>query len=145
MFLFPVIRTGEQWAVLTELWSTLFEASQTCVTGSTCPGQYVTGQTRKPFIPTSTVTLFEASSLDRIKMNKNWLEFDRKIFTTMNLIFWTCPKFMTPTNINFKKYASEVDLDRSHSNGSQARTGWDTCPALLALRSSKRKNSRHGG
>ena len=32
-------------------------------------------------------TLFEASSLDRIKMTKNWLEFDQKIFTAMNLFF----------------------------------------------------------
>ena len=29
----------------------------------------------------------EASSLDQIKMTENWLEFDRKIFTTTNLIF----------------------------------------------------------
>ena len=29
----------------------------------------------------------EASLLDRIKMTKNWLEYDRKIFTTTNLIF----------------------------------------------------------
>ena len=29
----------------------------------------------------------EASSLDQIKMTENWFEFDRKIFTTTNLIF----------------------------------------------------------
>ena len=39
--------------------------------------------------------------LTRIQMTKNWLEFEQKIFTTTNLIFWICPKFMTPTNINF--------------------------------------------
>ena len=46
---------------------------------------------------------------------------------------------MTPTNINLtpKKYAGAVGLDRSPSPGSQARTGWDTCPA--SLRSSTRK------
>ena len=39
---------------------------------------------------------------------------------------------MTPTNINFapKKYAGAVGLDRSPSLGSQACTGWDTCPAM---------------
>ena len=31
------------------------------------------------------IKLLEASSLDRIKMTKNWLEFDRKKLTTMNL------------------------------------------------------------
>ena len=30
---------------------------------------------------------FVASSLDRIKMTKNWLEFERKILTTTNLFF----------------------------------------------------------
>ena len=52
---------------------------------------------------------------------------------------------MTPTNINLtpKNYAGAVGLDRSPSPGSQARTGWDTCPALLApsLRSSTRKKT----
>ena len=40
---------------------------------------------------------------------------------------------MTPTNINFtpKKYAGAVGLDMSPSPGSQARTGWDICPASL--------------
>ena len=44
--------------------------------------------------------LNEASSLDRNKMTENLLKFDQKIFTAMNLIFLTWPKFMTPTNIN---------------------------------------------
>ena len=34
-------------------------------------------------------------------MTKNWLEYDLKIFTMMNLIFLIWPKFATPTNINF--------------------------------------------
>ena len=29
----------------------------------------------------------EAKSLDQIKMTENWLEYERKIFTMMNLIF----------------------------------------------------------
>ena len=44
--------------------------------------------------------LIESSSLEQIKTTENWLEFDQKIFTMTNLIFWTWPKFMTPTNIN---------------------------------------------
>ena len=44
-------------------------------------------------------------------------------------------KNMTTTNVNFtnQKNAGAVGLDRSPSPGSQAHTGWDTCPALLAL------------
>ena len=79
-------------------------------------------------------TFKEASYFDRIDMTENWLEFDRKIsqrwtllfeydrkmFTTTNFIFWIWPKFITPTNINFtpKKYASAVGLDRSPSPSS---------------------------
>ena len=90
----------------------------------------------------------EANSLDRINMTNNWLEYDGKIFTTMNLIFWIWPKFATPTNINTpkKKYAGAVGFDRSPSPSLQARTGKDTCLALLApsLCSYTRKNIRHG-
>ena len=32
---------------------------------------------------------YEASKLDRIKMTKNWLEYDRKIFTMTNVTFFT--------------------------------------------------------
>ena len=74
-------------------------------------------------------------------MTENWLDYDQKIFTTTNLIFWIWPKFMTPTNINFtpKKCDGAVGLDRSPSPNMLACTGWDTCPALL--HSSKRKKT----
>ena len=38
------------------------------------------------------VQIFEASSLNQIKMTKNCLEYDQKILTTMNLIFLIWPK-----------------------------------------------------
>ena len=85
-------------------------------------------------------------------MTKNWLEYDQKIsqrrtllieydqkmFTVTNQIFWIWPKFMTPTHINFtpQKYAGAIGLDRSPSPGSQAHTGF----APL-----QEKNIRHGG
>ena len=90
----------------------------------------------------------EANSLDQIKMTENWLEYDQKIFTTTNLIFWTCLKFMTPTNINFtpKKYAGAVSLDKSPNHGLQACTGWDTCPASLCSSTRKKHQAlRLGG
>ena len=41
---------------------------------------------------------------------------------------------MQRVNITLNKcYVGEVGTDRSPSSGSQACTGWDTCPALLAL------------
>ena len=78
---------------------------------------------------------WEASSLDWIKMTKNWLEFDQKIFSTTNIIFWIWPKFMTPTSINFpqKKICWSRRLRRYPSPSSQTCTDWETCPALLAL------------
>ena len=42
---------------------------------------------------------FEASSLDRIKMTENWLEFDRKILQRQTLTLELDRNF-TPTNIN---------------------------------------------
>ena len=43
--------------------------------------------------------------------------------------------FIHSTNINFtpQKYAGVVGLYRSPSPCSQARTGWNTCPASVAL------------
>ena len=47
-------------------------------------------------------------------------------FTFLNIfyIFW---------NVFYIFYVGEVCLDRSPSPGLQARTGWDTSPALLAM------------
>ena len=52
-------------------------------------------------------------------MTENWLDYDQKIFTMTNHIFFIWPNLMTPTNINFtpKKYAGVVGLDRSPSPG----------------------------
>ena len=41
---------------------------------------------------TKLITIYEASSLDRIKMTKNRLEFDQKKLTTTNLNVGTWPK-----------------------------------------------------
>ena len=84
-----------------------------------------------------------ARSLDRIKMTKNLLEFDQKIFTTTNLIFLIWPKFMTPTNTNFtpQKYAGVVGLDRSPSPSSQACTNGDYFASPVTSLLFKKKTS----